>query len=248
MLPRSSWEDPNKRVSGPAPKGTPKTWVIHYPGGGSAPVGAEVAPYLRGIQSSYLSSRGYSIGYNWGVAQDGSRWEIRGNDFNNAANAGRKVEGNFNNVSQSIFVMVADHDAATPAAVAAINSIIATHPDWDVIVHSDVDYTSCAGEGLTAQVRAGIIGQHAPTVPEEDEEMKPENVYIARPPAGSSPDKPWLVVERYGGGVRYAMNEDAGNPAIKQVEVNAPINPFEDNEPIEASCDLSNPESCESCS
>ena len=27
----------------------------------------------------------------------------------------------------------------------------------------------------------------------------------------------------------------------------APIDPFEDDEPIEASCDLSNPESCEPC-
>lgn len=184
-------------------------------------MGAAIGTYLRTINEAYVRTRGYSIGYNWGVGQDGSRWTIRGDDFNNAANAGKKVEGNFNDVSQSIFVMVADQDAATPEAVASINSIIATHPDWDVIVHSDVDYTSCAGAGLTAQVRAGIIGQHAPTVPEEDEEMKPENVYIARPPAGSSPDKPWLVVERYGGGVRYAMNEDAGNPAIKQVEVNA---------------------------
>ena len=216
---REFWQDPEKPVSGPAPKGTPRTWVIHYPGGGSAPMGAAVAPYLRGIQAHYLSSRSYSIGYNWGTAQDGSEWEIRGDDFNNAANAGKKVPGNFNDVSQSIFVMVAGEDPASPKAVETINARIATHPDWDVIVHGDVDYTSCAGRGLIDQVRSGVIGHQ---VPVEDEEMaKPEDVYIARPPAGSPPDKPWLVVERYGGGVRYAMNEDAGNPLIKQVETSA---------------------------
>ena len=59
-----------------------------------------------------------------------------------------------------------------------------------------------------------------PTDPEDDDMAKPEDCYIARPPAGSDPDKPWFVVEKFGGGVRYAMNEDAANPAIKQVEVN----------------------------
>lgn len=168
---RRVWEDPEKRVNGPVPRGKPRTWVIHYPGGGNPPTGAGVPAYLRQIQSSYLSSRGYSIGYNWGVSQDGARWEIRGDDFNNAANAGRKVAGNFNDVSQSIFVMVSNQDAATPTAVDSINSIIATQPDWDVIVHGDVDYTQCAGAGLTAQVREGIIGHQAPTPPDIGDEV-----------------------------------------------------------------------------
>ena len=48
---------------------------------------------------------------------------------------------------------------------------------------------------------------------------KPDDVYIAVPPPERS-GKPWLVVERFGGGVRYAMNEDAANPQIKQVPTN----------------------------
>ena len=216
MIGREQWQDPAKPVSGPAPRGVPHTWVIHYPGGPGGVEGTAVPSYLRGIQSHYLASRGYSIGYNWGVAQDGSRWEIRGDLYNNAANAGRKVEGNFNDVSQSIFVMVDEQDAASPKAVASINSIIATHPDWDVIVHSDVDYTSCAGLGLTAQVRAGVIGQGVapppeppqpprPPVPEEEEEIM--IAYIAQPPKNRSGNPPWFVC--INGAVRYATNVDA---------------------------------------
>jgi len=164
---RTEWEDPSNRITGPVPRGTAHTWVIHYPGGGSAPIGTAVAGYLRNIQADYVRSRGYSIGYSWGVAQDGSKWQIRGDDFNPASNPGRKVAGNFNDVSRSIFVMVANDDEASPAAIESINEIIATHPDWAVIVHGDVDYTSCAGVGLTGQVRSGVIGQTAtpPTIP-----------------------------------------------------------------------------------
>lgn len=202
---REVWQDPSQPVSGPSPRGTPGTWVIHYPGGGFAPTGAALAGYLRNIQAVYLRERGYSIGYNWGVGQDGSRWEIRGDDFNNAANAGRKVVGNFNDVSQSIFVMVSQDDPATPVAVDSINSIIATHPDWDVIVHGDVDYTLCAGAGLTAQVRSGVIGAPVPVVEPPFNEEDIVVAYIAVPPA-SRKGSPWLVVVN--GSVRPAVTND----------------------------------------
>lgn len=172
-IPRSAWQDPAKPVTGPAPRGVPGTWVIHYPGGGIAPIGAAIKQYLQNIQSEYLRTRGYSIGYSWGVGQDGSKWEIRGDDINPASNPGKKrkaetgIDINFNNISRSIFVMVSGSDPASPKAVSAINEIIATEPDWDVITHGVVDYTSCAGAGLNAQVVNGTIGQQAVVTPPE---------------------------------------------------------------------------------
>jgi peptidoglycan hydrolase-like protein with peptidoglycan-binding domain len=159
--PREDWQDLREPISGPAPKGTPGTWVIHYPGSSSnyePTTDAQVTQYLRSTQSSYKENRGYSLGYSYGLSQSGSAWEIRGNEFNNAANAGRKVEGNFNHVSQSIFIMVGNQNEASSKAVAKANAIIATQPSWNIIIHGDVDYTSCCGNGLIHQVRTGVIG------------------------------------------------------------------------------------------
>ena len=128
------------------------------------PVGDAIPPFLRKIQADYLRTRHYSIGYSWGVGQDGSTWEIRGDDFNPASNPGRKHHDqtgdgvNFNDVSRSILIMTRWNEPATTAAVQAANEIIATHPDWDVVTHGTVDYTSCCGSGVTAQVLNGTIG------------------------------------------------------------------------------------------
>ena len=175
--PREDWQDPARPVAGPAAKSVGGAWVIHYPGGGSFEplTDDQVAKYLRGIQASYLDGRGYSIGYSFGVAQSGSTWELRGHDINPASNPGRKLAaGNFNDRSRSIFAMVGNDNEATPEAVAAINALIATRPDWPVVTHGDVDATACCGAGLIGQVRDGIIGHQTPPKPppmEEDLDM-----------------------------------------------------------------------------
>ena len=174
--PREDWQDRAQPVTGPKAKSDGGTWVIHYPGGGSFEprTDAEVSAYLRGVQSSYVNGRGYSIGYSFGVAQSGSTWELRGHDINPASNPGRKLKaGNFNDRSRSIFVMVGNDNKATPEAVAAINALIGTRPDWPVVTHGDVDSTACCGAGLIGQVRAGTIGHQATPPPptEEDTDM-----------------------------------------------------------------------------
>lgn len=171
-IPRIAWQDPAKPVTGPPPRGIPENWIIHYPGGGKPPIGPKIKEYLRSIQSDYLRTRGYSIGYSWGVGQDGSKWELRGDDINPASNPGRKrkaeteIDVNFNNISRSIFVMVSGDDPATPEAVKAINEIIATEPLWPVMPHGAIDYTSCCGKGLIAQIADGTIGHTQISQPE----------------------------------------------------------------------------------
>jgi hypothetical protein len=67
--------------------------TIHYNGASqdldgsdNAYQDADFAQILRGMQSSYLSARGYSLGYNSAIAPDGDEWEIRGLAYRNAAN------------------------------------------------------------------------------------------------------------------------------------------------------------------
>jgi len=162
---RAHWENPAQPVTGPDPQAVRGTWVIHYPGneGFDEPLtDDEMIQYCRNIQNDYVTNRGYSVGYSFIVSQSGLAYEARGFDINNAANKGSKMQPeipNFNAVSMSIQVAVSGQDAASVEAIAKVNEIIALEPDWDVVVHADVDYTSCCGAGMIEQVQLGIIGQ-----------------------------------------------------------------------------------------
>tara|TARA_R110000823_G_scaffold1464_1_gene5661 strand:+ start:4129 stop:5004 length:876 start_codon:yes stop_codon:yes gene_type:complete len=169
--PRLHWEDCSQPVTGPEPKGVRNAWVIHYPGndGFDEPLSDdEMILYCQNMQNDYVTNRGYSIGYSFVVSQSGLAYEARGFDINNAANKGSKMTPeipNFNAVSMSIQVAVSGQNPASDAAVAKVNEIIALEPDWDVVVHADVDYTSCCGTGMVEQVRSGIIGQSVQPAP-----------------------------------------------------------------------------------
>lgn len=186
--PRTAWETGSNIITGPGPKGTRANWVIHYPGGGSShPIGyAQMVAYCRSMNSYYLSSRGYALGYNFIVSQDGTAMECRGVRYNNAANAGRKVEGNFNAVSMSIMIAVANADAATPAAIAKVKEIIALHgPTWEILGHRDVDATSCPGDAQYAQIKSGAFDGAPEPAPEPEPEPEP------------APEPPPVDAERY---------------------------------------------------
>jgi hypothetical protein len=171
--PQSAWEKPGEAIDGPSPKGKPEYWVIHYPGSTSSyepMTDDEMIKTLQQGQAQYLRDRGYSYGYSVVVSQSGSAWAARGLEgfpgvrvYNPASNPGKKRQDqqgntqNFNAISRSIQIAVGAQNEASPAAVKTVNEIIATQ-DWPVLVHSDVDYTACAGEGVTAQVRTGVIG------------------------------------------------------------------------------------------
>jgi len=187
--PQSAWEKPGEAIDGPAPKGTPGTWVIHYPGSTSSyepMTDDEMIKTLQQGQAQYLRDRGYSYGYSVVVSQSGSAWAARGLEgfpgvrvYNPASNPGKKRQDqqgntqNFNAISRSIQIAVGAQNEASPAAVATVNEIIASQPDWPVVVHMDVDYTACAGDGIIAQVRTGVIG-HQKTEPAP----KPADEYV----------------------------------------------------------------------
>jgi hypothetical protein len=170
--PRSEWEAPGQRVTGPSPTGQESAWVIHYAGAGTTPTEAAMPAYLRGQQNYSLTQNGYSLPYNYAVTIDGSQWELRGRDIRNAANKGSKPpydQSNYNAYSQSILVAWGDQQGPLPAtAVAAINAIIATRPGRQIQGHQDVEWTECPGAGTLAQINDGTIGYHqlpAPPLP-----------------------------------------------------------------------------------
>src|SRR5690606_22633907 len=101
--------------------------VMHYRGSGNNPVPKDVAAYLRASQRSYLTSRGYSLGYNTvvvsdlGHPDDGVSWEVRGERFRSAANAPQAL----NVRAFTIQVCQVDNAPLTPKAVAAIRDLVA---------------------------------------------------------------------------------------------------------------------------
>lgn len=175
---RSDWENPNQTVadntnSGPFPWGTADKIVIHYTGAVDVPDGdpdelpweEHVEAYLRAIQNDYVTNRGYSIGYNCLVTQDGDDWELRGTTFQAAANKGRNSE------TFTILVFVDGVDRCSDAAVIKIRQIV----EWfrsqspfglnvQIKGHRDIGATACPGAGVYNQIIAGVFEPRKETV------------------------------------------------------------------------------------
>lgn len=163
--PRSSWQSPAKPVTGP-----PIDWrridtvVIHYTAAPNCPEGDDrpaYAAYLRSMQASYLSSRGYSLGYSVAVATVGESWAIRWTDIRPAATKG------WNDRTFAILVTVDGDRPASPAAVAEVQALIAmatTLAGRPLAIkgHGELGATACPGTGLRAQITAGVF---TPTPP-----------------------------------------------------------------------------------
>ena len=93
VWPRETWQTAAQPITGP--KANPKSWTmgaVHYPGADNIPDGDDwdipVVQHLRNGQAHYLSSRGYSYGYNFVVDWLGGVWECRGFDIKSAATSG----------------------------------------------------------------------------------------------------------------------------------------------------------------
>lgn len=165
---RHTWEDPNVRI-GAHTTSRPLYWsrvdtvVVHYTADGQ--VGRDTAAYLRAIQSSYVRSRGYSIGYSYAIDQSGICWELRGEAFMPAATA------NHNSHTVAVLMLV---DAAHPAnddMVVRMRRLVEqfesrTNRALGIVGHRDLGATACPGEGLYSQVRTGTFNP-IPTAPSQ---------------------------------------------------------------------------------
>jgi hypothetical protein len=176
--PRSTWVDPRYPVKGPAVEWAKvDTAVIHYTADDDVPNGdvpAAVAAYLRNIQYSYVTNRGYSIGYLFAVDQTGAVWQLRGWEFKSAANAGH------NDHTFPILMLVDGNDRATWEAIVAVRWLIGdaqklAERALTIVGHGDIGATACPGVGLRVQVKAGVFTpapEPAP-LPVEEDDVKP---------------------------------------------------------------------------
>jgi hypothetical protein len=163
--PRQSWVSPALPVAGPAFIPTRvDTVVIHYTAaddlidGDPGEHADDLPAYLRAIQRDYVTSRGYSIGYNVAVDWLGGSWELRGSDFRCAANKGH------NEHTFAILVLVDGNDMATPQAAAEIRRIVGElealcRRELAIVGHGQLTNpnaaTACPGSGLRAQIALG---------------------------------------------------------------------------------------------
>jgi hypothetical protein len=162
---RASWQDPRKPVTGPLMVWrNVDTIAIHYTAadnlidGDPGEHASNLPAYMRSMQSAYLSSRGYSLGYNVSVDWLGGSWEIRGVDIRCAANKG------WNERTFAILMLVDGDDMATTHAAAEVRRIVAECERLAgrvlrIAGHGEIGATACPGSGLRAQI---TIGEFSP--------------------------------------------------------------------------------------
>lgn len=91
---RDEWQTAAQPVEGPAMDLLDLRYIVLHYNGATADLDGPDDLYtdedtiadLRDSQASYLSSRGYSYGYNSEIAPDGDEWEVRGFDIRSGAN------------------------------------------------------------------------------------------------------------------------------------------------------------------
>ena len=170
---RQEWQTSSQPVTGPARKAATTRTILHYEGTGrSAPI-SDGAAWCRNGQASYLSSRGYSLGYNFMIPNEGPQngwvYQIRGEDINNAANKGSKDNPrpgfpyNANDYTRSITIVGNENAQFTPETQAAIRSLMI----GTLYGHRDVQATACCGDTYYAQIPA--LNTDTPTG--DDEKM-----------------------------------------------------------------------------
>lgn len=185
LHPRHEWQLPTQPVTGP--KIT--DWssfvdnVVHYPGSGpNANYNNPVATF-RAIQADYLRTRGYSIGYSFGIDPKGEAWELRGLDIKPAATAG------YNNQGLATFLLV---PGVQPANEAQIATFVEIHlmmerkcgKDLGIFGHGQrgTTATPCPGAGIYGQLNLLRSSVQAAKTPIPD--TQGEIMYLFRGPSG----------------------------------------------------------------
>ena len=180
---RTVWEEPGFTVaehttSPPVNRSRITDVVIHYPGHDG--VGDDTARDLANSQRYYCMNRGYSLGYNAVVDRAGVLWQVRGVDYQNAANKGA------NPTTVSVQLRTNIGEAASPAAITRVQRFVsdvrrwAGNPNVGVIGHRDVGSTACPGDAIYNQIEQGMFEP----VTDLDVTMKivspPQRVYDSR--------------------------------------------------------------------
>ena len=177
--------------------------VVHWPGHNGVPAGGQaVADLLRRNHESSVANKGYSHYYNVMVDRMGETWEVRGDTFQNAANA----PAAFNRVSFSIQVMANLDGETSPAQDAALADLIAQvralRPSVTVLPHTDgvkhfasATRTVCCGP-IAVRVRSGEFDPPTPEPEPEPVEPPPPPTFeeeLMIPAVAKTTDGAWLA-------------------------------------------------------
>jgi hypothetical protein len=161
--------------------------VIHYPG--SERVAPTTWEQLRNMQRYYVDQRGYSLGYNAAVDQTGELWQVRGLDYQNAANRGH------NSSTVSVQIIARIGEPASTAAAERVRQFVRDMRRWanrqlQVVGHRDLAATNCPGDVIYEQL---LLGLFTPSHdPEYDVKLvdPPQRIYDSRNHGG-----PWAAGE-----------------------------------------------------
>ena len=176
---RDEWELNSQPVEGPMMDLLELRYIVIHYNGATVDLDGEDDVYtdddminsLRNSQASYLSSRGYSLGYNSKIAPNGDEWEVRGYDIRSGANGCLEV----NRDGFAIQIPTTSPDAPpTPAQIEGVRAAIlrirnaaatAGNPNALYLVgHGDVrplcsdgNGTECPGIELKALLANGYL-------------------------------------------------------------------------------------------
>lgn len=175
LHPRSDWVDPKYPVTGPSCDLRKIEYItLHWPGGSVSPAPGNWTPHetvvdLQGEQKNYVTTRGYSIGYNFCVDYIGHRWILRGYDFKCAANGGSTS----NTKGLAIQLKMDINQSPTPAMIDGTRDMVAEirgriNRSLPINGHRDVrpEPTSCPGAIIYRMIQDGVFEpQGIPDVP-----------------------------------------------------------------------------------
>jgi hypothetical protein len=130
--------------------------VIHYIGTAKAPKDSG-RWMLQTHRDTMSRTPGYSHMYNAHVGLDGTTWEGRGVEYRNAANGSKT-----NPTTWSIVIGVDGQNPANPNQIAGTRKLIQAvrqhlGRNIGIIPHRQIGATQCPGEGITAQIAAGVF-------------------------------------------------------------------------------------------
>jgi hypothetical protein len=152
---REDWERSNYEIAAHT-NSKPLNWstvtniVLHYTADKHA--NADTAQYLANMQQSYVTHRGYSLGYSVAVDQRGTSWEIRGTDYTPAANI------HHNNTTFVVLCLVDWQNPCNQLMVDTVRGIVRwarqqANRALPVIGHRDLAATQCPGDGIYSQIQ-----------------------------------------------------------------------------------------------
>jgi hypothetical protein len=162
---RTEWQDPAYPV-------TSGSWMdlnalsyitLHYIGADGVNL-SDIPQFLRNAQLDYVVNRGYSLGYNSAVDENGEEWEIRGFDYRCAANGSQAT----NIPGYSIVLMLPNTWSVPPTAqidgvrnlVSKIRATAAAAGNSDFLEingHRDLKSTACPGDPIYTMIQNGTF-------------------------------------------------------------------------------------------